>query len=67
MTAPHPSTVDDPSTVVWHALTAPQALQTQAVDPARGLDGASVAQRAALHGPNAVSYTHLTLPTNREV
>ena len=48
------SPIDEPPAVVWHALTAAQALQTQAVDLARGLDSASVAQRAARHGPNAL-------------
>ena len=41
--------------------------QTCSVDIPRSFRGVAVLTTSAQHGPTSVSYTHLTLPTNREV
>lgn len=48
-TQPHKNT-----TPHWHALEAPEVLARLDVDPARGLDEATVQQRRATHGENAL-------------
>ena len=44
----------EPHAPHWHALSPAQALQRLGVDPDRGLDAATVQERLALHGDNAL-------------
>lgn len=45
---------NQPPAAHWHALNAAEALARLGVDPARGLDAATVRQRLSTHGDNAL-------------
>ena len=50
----------------WHAMEVDEVLKELGVNR-EGLSSQEALERLKRYGPNAVSYTHLTLPTNREV